>query len=41
MGLGLASARRLAELMDGRAALDGSWRGGAAFFIELPSAPNG
>ena len=38
MGLGLASARRLAELMDGRAELDPNWRGGAAFFIELPLA---
>jgi len=38
MGLGLASARRLAELMDGRAELDAGWRGGAAFFIELPLA---
>lgn len=38
MGLGLASARRLAELMGGRAELDPAWRGGAAFFIELPLA---
>ena len=38
MGLGLASARRLAELMEGRADLDLNWRGGAAFFIELPLA---
>ena len=38
MGLGLASARRLAELMDGHADLDPSWRGGAAFFVELPLA---
>jgi signal transduction histidine kinase len=38
MGLGLASARRLAELMEGRAELDPAWRGGAAFFIELPRA---
>jgi signal transduction histidine kinase len=38
MGLGLASARRLAELMEGRAELDAAWRGGAAFFVELPLA---
>lgn len=38
MGLGLASARRLAELMGGSADLDRAWRGGAAFYLELPAA---
>ncbi len=38
MGLGLASARRLAELMGGRADLDPRWRRGAAFFVELARA---
>jgi signal transduction histidine kinase len=35
-GLGLASVRRMAELMGGRAGLDPGWCKGAAFFIELP-----
>jgi signal transduction histidine kinase len=35
-GLGLASVRRMAGLMGGRAALDPGWRKGAAFFIEVP-----
>ncbi len=35
-GLGLASARRLAALMDGVAGLDPRWRGGAAFYLEFP-----
>jgi signal transduction histidine kinase len=38
MGLGLASSRRLAELMDGRADYDAAWEQGAAFFLELPRA---
>ena len=35
-GLGLASVRRMAELMGGRAGVDPGWCKGAAFFIELP-----
>jgi signal transduction histidine kinase len=35
-GLGLASVRRLATLMDGVAGLDPRWRRGAAFFLEFP-----
>ena len=35
-GLGLASARRMAELMGGRAGHEPRWRGGSAFWIELP-----
>jgi signal transduction histidine kinase len=38
MGLGLASSRRLAALMDGRADYDARWQHGAAFFLELPIA---
>jgi len=38
MGLGLASARRLAELMGGAAGLDTAWRRGAAFYLQLPAA---
>ncbi len=38
MGLGLSSARRLAELMGGQADLDPAWRRGAAFYLELPAA---
>lgn len=34
-GLGLASARRMAALMDGHAGLDPRWRHGCAFFLEL------
>jgi signal transduction histidine kinase len=34
-GLGLASVRRIARLLGGDARLDASWRGGAAFCIEL------
>lgn len=37
-GLGLASARRSAALMGGRVGLDTRWRGGSAFFLELPAA---
>lgn len=37
-GLGLASARKLAEAMAGRAGYDPRWRGGAAFWVELPRA---
>lgn len=36
MGLGLASARRLAELMGAHAGFDARWPTGAAFFLELP-----
>jgi signal transduction histidine kinase len=36
-GLGLASARRLALLMDGVAELEPRWRGGAAFYLEFPT----
>jgi signal transduction histidine kinase len=38
LGLGLASAKRMAELMGGDVGLDGSWRRGAAFYLELPRA---
>ena len=37
-GLGLASTRRLAELMGGQAGHDPRWRQGSAFWIELPLA---
>ncbi len=37
-GLGLASARRMAGLMDGAAGLEREWRGGSAFWLELPAA---
>ncbi|WP_052733858.1 sensor histidine kinase [Sphingomonas changbaiensis] len=36
-GLGLASARRLARLMDGDAGLDPKWERGSAFWLELPA----
>lgn len=36
-GLGLASARRLARLMDGDVGLDHRWTRGSAFFLELPT----
>jgi signal transduction histidine kinase len=36
-GLGLASVRRLATLMDGVAGLDPRWRRGAAFYLEFPA----
>ncbi len=36
-GLGLASARRLASLMDGVAGLDARWLRGAAFYLEFPA----
>lgn len=35
-GLGLASVRRVAALMDGVAGLDSRWRRGAASYIEFP-----
>lgn len=38
LGLGLASARRMAGLMSGEAGLDPRWRKGAAFWIDLPAA---
>jgi signal transduction histidine kinase len=37
-GLGLASARRMAQLMGGDIALEARWRGGSAFRLELPAA---
>jgi signal transduction histidine kinase len=37
-GLGLASTRRLAEVMAGRAGYDPRWRRGSAFWVELPVA---
>ncbi|QNA85215.1 HAMP domain-containing histidine kinase [Sphingomonas sp. So64.6b] len=37
-GLGLSSARRLAELQGGALDLDRRWTGGSAFFIGLPAA---
>ena len=37
-GLGLASARRMAKLMDGQVALDAKWLNGSAFWLELPLA---
>ena len=35
-GLGLASVRRIAALMDGVAGLDSRWLRGAAFYLEFP-----
>jgi signal transduction histidine kinase len=37
-GLGLATVRRIAELMGGSAGLDPGWKGGAAFYLQLPLA---
>jgi signal transduction histidine kinase len=37
-GLGLASTRRLAALMQGAAGIDRRWTRGSAFWIELPAA---
>lgn len=37
-GLGLASARRMAQQMGGDVGHDGRWRRGAAFWLELPRA---
>lgn len=37
-GLGLASARRMAGLMDGEVGLEQRWRRGSAFWLELPAA---
>jgi signal transduction histidine kinase len=34
-GLGLASARRMAELMGGQVGLEGKWLAGSAFWLEL------
>jgi signal transduction histidine kinase len=39
-GLGLASARRMAELMGGRVGLERNWRRGSAFWLELNPADN-
>ena len=38
-GLGLASARRIAELMGAAVGLERKWTKGAAFWLELPAAP--
>jgi signal transduction histidine kinase len=37
-GLGLSSVRRIADLMDGTAALDQRWIHGAAFYLEFPNS---
>jgi signal transduction histidine kinase len=37
-GLGLASARRMARLMDGGVGLERKWRNGSAFWLELNGA---
>jgi signal transduction histidine kinase len=37
-GLGLASARRMAELMGGSLDIDPRWRSGSAFVLRLPAA---
>ncbi len=37
-GLGLASVRRIAQLMSGEAGLDRRWVRGAAFFLDLPDS---
>jgi len=37
-GLGLASARKLAEAMGGSAGHEPRWRSGGAFYVELPAA---
>jgi signal transduction histidine kinase len=37
-GLGLASVRRIAQLLGGEAGLDQRWRKGAAFYVRLPDA---
>ena len=39
-GLGLASVRRMAALMGGTAGIDTSLKHGAAFYLELPCAPD-
>jgi signal transduction histidine kinase len=36
-GLGLASAKRMMGLMGGEIALEGNWRNGSAFRVELPA----
>jgi len=36
-GLGLASAKRMADLMGGRIAYDAKWLNGSAFWVELPA----
>lgn len=40
-GLGLASVRRIADLMGGQAGHDRRWRAGAAFFLRVPEAACG
>lgn len=37
-GLGLASAKKLAQAMGGDAGHDARWRSGSAFFVDLPAA---
>jgi signal transduction histidine kinase len=37
-GLGLASVRRFAGLMNGYAGIEGKWRHGSAFFLDLPAS---
>lgn len=39
-GLGLASSRRMAELMGGTLTIDQRWLGGTAFVLQLPAARN-
>ena len=41
LGLGLASALRMGQLMGGEVGLDGRWKGGAAFYLEVPTAESG
>ena len=36
-GLGLASAKRMAQLMGGEVGLDREWKSGSAFWLELAS----
>lgn len=37
-GLGLSSVMRIAKLLNGDAGLDTRWRGGAAFYVQVPQA---
>ena len=41
LGLGLASALRMGQLMGGEVGLDSRWKGGAAFYLEVPAAESG
>ena len=38
-GLGLASVRRMAAVMNGAVGLETHWKHGAAFFLDLPNSP--